>query len=834
MTKRASSLFLSLSLTVSSLAWAQSSSAVISNSQSQIDEQIAQRQNAARDAMIELQKARQSYGAGRYTEAEESYRKALSLLPHASATQKQREFIQKSLADALVAKAIDYRKVGRTDEAISFLEEAIELSPLDKRAQQELAFTQDPIRQSPALTPEHVGNVREVDRLLTLGYAQYDLGNFDDAERSFLAVVDIDPYNMAARRGISAVNERKSSYYRESRSTTRSSFLADIDAEWEMKESEKVQGEIPMDDSDQAGLTMTSDASADVMHVSDALDAIILPQIILDQATVSDLVDVLNGQIRTAAAQATTPSGRPINVMQNFGLETSDAYQTLDARRLNLSLSNVSLRTVLDMASRQLGIQYELLPAGIELTYSGTDFGPIRTRHYTVHPSFFSSNQESVEDDDFGVSGGARLRRVKPQEQLERLGVHFPAGSSARYSAATQTLTVSNTSHNLKQVDEVVSLPFMTDRQVMLNVYSMEVSEKHLEDLGFEWLLSASISDAVYSGGGVLNSGSGAPSNIDGTGQLVTSGLRSGKGVLSNASIEDLIAAGSAENFAIERQSSSPNIFGFRGVWSGADLSILMRGLNQKTGVDNLYNPQVIFSPGEERQVIVANVREFYVPSEYTAPELQSSSNSGNSINDLLNQGLTLEEAQELFEGGSGAAMAPIASPAHPSEFEFISTTEDQFNGVGTTLAVHRVQVLNEGESMIVDISAAINEFDGFVNWGVPIRSGVTNDTDIESIVVTENRIVQPVFNKKFVNTSLEVAPGDVVVFAALHDAKVIKYEDKVPILGDIPLMGRLFRSEGTSRDKRVLLFFARVDLMDPTGVDVTTGERPAMAVPGN
>ena len=49
-------------------------------------------------------------------------------------------------------------------------------------------------------------------------------------------------------------------------------------------------------------------------------------------------------------------------------------------------------------------------------------------------------------------------------------------------------------------------------------------------------------------------------------------------------------------------------------------------------------------------------------------------------------------------------------------------------------------------------------------------------------------------------------------------------------MLGDLPLVGRLFRSEGEQKKRKALIYFAKVDVIDPTGRDVTTGERPSMA----
>jgi general secretion pathway protein D len=47
---------------------------------------------------------------------------------------------------------------------------------------------------------------------------------------------------------------------------------------------------------------------------------------------------------------------------------------------------------------------------------------------------------------------------------------------------------------------------------------------------------------------------------------------------------------------------------------------------------------------------------------------------------------------------------------------------------------------------------------------------------------------------------------------------EVKKVHDKVPLLGDIPMLGRLFRSKGESAQKRNLLIFVTANLVSPGG----------------
>jgi general secretion pathway protein D len=47
---------------------------------------------------------------------------------------------------------------------------------------------------------------------------------------------------------------------------------------------------------------------------------------------------------------------------------------------------------------------------------------------------------------------------------------------------------------------------------------------------------------------------------------------------------------------------------------------------------------------------------------------------------------------------------------------------------------------------------------------------------------------------------------------------EVKEVQDKVPILGDIPLIGRLFRSKSETVQKRNLLIFVTARTISPTG----------------
>ncbi|MGN0868579.1 MAG: tetratricopeptide repeat protein [Akkermansia sp.] len=775
--------------------------------------ETSRRELALRDAMQQLQEARTAYSEKKYSDAVEHYRNALAVLPQAPATEKQQQFIRASLSDALIAKAMDYRSVGRLDEAVEFLSEAIELDPTNKRARQELSRTQDPVRNNPALTPQHIGNVESVNRELTLGYGHLDLGRYDDAVAAFRRALQIDPYNIAAQRGIEAATQRKQAYYRAAHDSARAAALAQVDATWE-EQTPSDATPVAAVSSDAVGAP--AEDSEEEQRMSETLRSIPLSQIVFDDVPIMDVVDALQAQINSHESSGGTLSSRHINLTTNFGPPDSTGYADIMARRVNLKLSDVTVSDVLDALVRQLGITYHITATGVQLSYSGRDFGPMVERSYTVAPHFFDAETESDNDEDSDFSSSTiRVRRVNPVQALKGMGISFPEGATARYDAASRTLTVRNTPYNQEEIAELTQIP-MEDRNqsVVLNIIAMEVGEKDLEELGFEWLINLNLGpDFLYGGGGVIKTaaeagwvtaqGDSSTRYADTPSASMTEGLRSG--AISAGSLERLIESGSAMAYAQNSMSSAkaPGIFSMRGIWNAGDVTMIMRGLSQKKATDVLFSPRFLFTPGAEQQVSFANVRELFYPESYSEPQVPQNTSVDGCV----------------------------VAPAHPEEFtRFGMTEEDVVGGIGSIVQVHSAQASPDGNVVTVALTFTINEFEGFINWGSPITTAITTpsgNAGIQVVRLSENRILKPLFKRRMENTKVSVAPGSVLVLGGLQEAQNVRFEDKLPVLGDLPLVGRLFRSEGAQTSRKAFLVFIKIDLVDPTGKDPHTGKRP-------
>ena len=69
---------------------------------------------------------------------------------------------------------------------------------------------------------------------------------------------------------------------------------------------------------------------------------------------------------------------------------------------------------------------------------------------------------------------------------------------------------------------------------------------------------------------------------------------------------------------------------------------------------------------------------------------------------------------------------------------------------------------------------------------------------------------VDVIFSKRSVTTTVMVDDGQIVVIGGLIDEDVQETESKVPLLGDIPVLGHLFRSTKSSKRKRNLMIFIK------------------------
>ncbi len=216
------------------------------------------------------------------------------------------------------------------------------------------------------------------------------------------------------------------------------------------------------------------------------------------------------------------------------------------------------------------------------------------------------------------------------------------------------------------------------------------------------------------------------------------------------------------------------------GVIGEFDVNAVVRALSQKQGTDLLSAPKVTVLSGNPATITVA--QELRYPQSFGQTQSQVGTGSAS--------------------GGGSAGVAITAGT--PQEF----TTRS----VGVELKVTPT-VEEDDYSISLDLNPRVTEFDGFVEYGGPsvAISGITT-------VNVPSGFYQPIFSVRDISTKVTIWDGATLIMGGLTREEVKKVNDKVPVIGDIPLLGKLFRSKGESAQKRNLLIFVTANLLSPGG----------------
>ena len=118
-------------------------------------------------------------------------------------------------------------------------------------------------------------------------------------------------------------------------------------------------------------------------------------------------------------------------------------------------------------------------------------------------------------------------------------------------------------------------------------------------------------------------------------------------------------------------------------------------------------------------------------------------------------------------------------------------------------------QVQYEDVGIILDVIPHINP-DGYVNLEVkPEISGLAPS----SVQISEGLTV-PTFTQRSAETVVTVKDGETVVIGGLITSRESQTENKIPILGDVPGLGVLFRSTAHETRRNELLIVLTVDVI--------------------
>ncbi|HXA09079.1 MAG TPA: Amuc_1098 family type IV pilus outer membrane protein [Chthoniobacterales bacterium] len=820
------------------------------------EHEIARRQAGVLQGQGAAARGKLALQANDFAKAHDEFRVAVNFLPDAITTADQHDAAVKGFCESGVKLAEQRIAEGKYGEAEQLVREVVSdrYDPNCRDALNLLAHFSEPGHFNKTIGPKFIVKVEDVKKLLSDADGYYDSGRYDLAFKKYEQVLNLDPYNVAARRGEERIEHTKTHYGERAYNETRARELWRVQKGWEEPVRQYGQTVGPISDA------FARDAGG-TARITNKLNSIIIPKIEFRDASVREAIDFLRQQaaandlstegkkgvdivLRTNAlgrAEAPAPLSETAPPLPGVAPEAGGIEPTPvpapvassispGAARITITLNQIPLGEALRYIASQAGLKAKVEPYAVSVIPINEQSSDLFTKEYRVPPGFISSSVNigasaldkgptrvgaggTGKDTQESTGGQQLVNRQTALDFLKDQGVPFPTGASANFLPQSSRLIVRNTEENLELVDALVEQANVAGpKQVEIEAKFVEITQNNLKELGFDWLLGSF--DAAENGKLVASGGTSgtSPAVVPGdypilqngvpVGQNpVTAGNRSGNLALSANAIDALL-------FGVPGASSlAPGIFGLSGVMTSPQFQVVVRALNQKKGVDLLSAPRVTTKSGQ--RAVIEIVREFRYPTQFDPPKIPDTVGStGNN-------------------SGGGTASIPV-TPTTPTGFETRNT--------GVTLEVEPV-VGPDGVTIDLNLVPQVVEFEGFINYGSPIFSAATSGSvtlmgmnvitipGVGQSVLTPNVINQPIFNSRKVTTSVSVWDGQTVVLGGLMREDVQKTEDRTPIIGDIPVLGRLFRTNTEQHIKRNLVIFVTARLVNPAGQPVNSSE---------
>ncbi len=468
-----------------------------------------------------------------------------------------------------------------------------------------------------------------------------------------------------------------------------------------------------------------------------------------------------------AAGIAGNPAGLPTG-LDGEGLLEPEEVKTIETLKLpsKFVIENADLGYIIDRICEAVDIQPPVIDNNaVVFAAKNVQFGDLDTVHIPIN------------DNTLRVIGGSNAGNIT--RFLVRNGCEFEGDARVAYDPNTHLLSITNTPRELAKIMAIVDKKRPEIPQVMINVRFVEVRENVLKELGFNYAFSRNVRPGHEGGRFQVDS-------ID-TSNILTS--------LSDQDdqIHDNIFSFGASKTQHKWQPNYNAEPGSEGPGSGTLITIgdysfsaQVNALNQLDGKDILSAPRILTL--NNTTATVSFLRNTPVPDWGEDDEDDEDSESNSSSSSTTNNS---ESDIVTYEWDSG----------QPSF---------NYESYGVTMSVTPNVDLATGriELYMNPVVTALIGWDEYVTVN---ESAIIAD-------LPDDKIYKPITTRREVNTQVVVRDGETIVLGGIITDETTVNQSKVPILGDIPLVGRLFRSENQDSTKMNLLIFLTCRLVGPDG----------------
>jgi len=724
-----------------------------------------------------LELAEKLYLAGEWEKAEAKFRLVMRQTDPQANTAGFYQRARTGVAKSLAARALAQQKDGKKAEAAALMKQAADLDPNNRSVAQESAKIQesvtleaDPFQGNPAATADLVEKTKEIKRLLALGDQLTETGQYVQARKRLDDVLRIDPYNQAARKKIEKIEQERILVADKRYAASREKALAEVSEAWAPPLPAKT-------DASKTRATGSAKASHSA-EILKSLATIKIPELVFNEKPIREAVQDLQ-----RLSEQNDPEKKGLNFV--LRLPPSTEGRDPEAASVSLELRDVTLQTALKYLCEQIRggekLRVEVEDNAVFLLPVTETGGELETRSYNLPPSLIANLGVATESLKSSNEDPKDLgRRI-----LESIGADTKIENSSQVCFRdTGKMVVRNTPNELSKIEQRIrdAQGEPAQKQFEVETKFLSFTENDVKNFTFNLQMNGNTSIPAPGIPGVPYTPQTASGGTDGL--RGTSGFSPGGGSLT--ALQALLDS-TYPQYASNQVGVNASVFG-RGI------AAMLQLLQNAIGKDLVAAPRVTLADGKQSKIVIS--RRMWYPTSYTAPQIPQN-DSGT---------------------GSGFVL-----PSNPTGFEP--------RDIGTTLEV-------KGESTAipraVDLdftNLLVEDFEGFIDYGSQISSvdfgtqavvvaGVTVAPAVNPVttVVGQAPYLVPIFSRKSLQTRVRLLDGETVGMGGLISDSVQMVDDKVPMLGDIPMLGRFFRSEASQKIKSNLVIFCTLRIVNTDG----------------
>ena len=709
-------------------------------------------------------------------------------------------------AEQLYNEALVSADAKQFDDAIAKCTKAAEIWPASKNKMQDAIAKFQKMKGSAeylagmkeeTVLPETKDRAFSTELLMRQADALYAEGLWTLSRDKYEQVLSIDPFNAEAIAAVRKTNRKLIETGERRKNVTRQQIIAE--AIWT-----PVIPLIPRE-SHSAPDALKSDSEKVIIKekaaqsINERLDSIIIPSLEFEGELITEVLKALQ------ARSYEMNNNMGVNIVYlpyngqvaTTGEGGAAAENTDEDKTISILTGNVSLRDVIQSICNMSGLKYKIEDHAVVIAPKGAPLDDYETHIFTIEKDVY---------DNFANKGSLK-------DCFSELGIVFGDRAGVKYISGR--LIVTHTPENIKKIKKFLDENDKSEAQILVETKFMEVSLNDIEELGFQYQVSRQASNttnAEPTSRKFISGGQNISLTVDDFGGATTSIYKKADGkyqYLGTVSPGESVAATGNQTYYY---SKSPVQHGGSQLVFGPNSANLVRNVNDigsRTVMDGLFSAQYTnYDNGLSISGAVRAIDQSDSADVLFCPRITTTNNYPASIEMVTRKYFPTDwEEADVGTIASGGKSVPLFTSSIP---------ELEEEKIGVRLEIQPKIDANK-RTITLPLKPYVREHVGWVDYSYPVTVSVE-----ENVSETFTNIIRmPIFEDRLVQTLVSCDDGETIILGGVVYDTTNSVDDQYPILGDIPLIGRLFQSKAKVSEKKNLLIFMTCRMINPDGSPV-------------